>query len=375
MRKKHKARAARAGARARTTARETSERATVENRSDNALAQGLQWPWPIMKTVRCEVLGDIALGAMAGQGGMGKVWLGDASGRAVAVKIVAPHLTHFGEARERFAREIDALARVESPRVAKLLGRGTTACGLPFFVMEQIAGESLAALLERRGPLTPHETGRILAHLFEALAATHAAGAVHRDVKPGNVMVSRAGERSELEATLVDFGVAKTAWRARITLDAHTLGTLRYMSPELLFGASSATASCDLWAAAAVAYECLTGAAPFDGGSIGAMALALDGGVFVPASRAREELPSELDAFFARAFARSEAERFGSAEEMAAAFKLAIAACGALAMREVASPSERRSAPTVRPPAQSGTRLRGGAGEYRVVARRARRAR
>lgn len=373
MKGTRKKRAARAGARARTAPRRPEAVATIENRSDNAVAQGLQWPWPIMKTVRCEVLGDIALGAMAGQGGMGKVWLGDASGRPVAVKILAPHLTHFGEARERFAREIDALARVESPRIAKLLGRGTTSCGLPFFVMEQIAGESLEALLERRGPLTPRETGRVLAHVLEALAAAHAAGAVHRDVKPGNVMVARAGERGELDATLVDFGVAKTAWRARITLDAHTLGTLRYMSPELLFGASAATASCDLWAAAAVAYECLTGSAPFDGGSIGAMALALDAGVFVPPSRAREDLPSEMDAFFARAFARAESERFASADEMAAAFKLAVAACGAPVIP--APPSERRSAPTVRPPAQSGTRLRPGVGEYRVVARRARRAR
>jgi len=273
--------------------------------------------------VRCEPLGTVTLDALAGEGGMGRVWTGRSDAGPVAVKVLAPHLVDTPEAHRRFEREVTIAETLDSRRVPRLLGRGVTADGVPCFAMDLARGLTLEAVLAGAPRLSPARTAAIVGQVLEAIADAHRAGITHRDVKPGNVMVHEAGDA--LDVKLLDFGVARAPWSSSIPLDSHTLGTLRYMSPELLFDARSAGPECDLWAAAVIAYECLTGRAPFPSESLGRFALALDAAAFTPATTLSPTLPDAVDAFFAKAFARDPGARYRSAPELADALAAACA--------------------------------------------------
>lgn len=316
---------------------------------------------PAAAVVRCEPLGAITLGALAGEGGMGRVWTGTSDAGPVAVKVLAPHLVDMPEAHRRFEREITIAETLQSARVPRLLGRGVTADGIPCFAMDMALGVTLEAKLADGARLSPAETAVITCQVLEAIADAHRAGITHRDVKPGNVMVHEAG--GEIDVKLLDFGVARAPWSSSITLDSHTLGTLRYMSPELLFDARGAGPECDLWAVAVIAYECLTGRAPFPSESLGRFALALDAAAFAPATTLAPELPPAVDAVFARAFARDAEARFPSAAELGAAL---AAACAASTQAE---PTPARPARARRSPTAGATRIATTAAARRMAAR------
>ncbi|MEU2350810.1 protein kinase [Modestobacter sp. NPDC049651] len=201
-------------------------------------------------------------------GGMGRVWEGrDALlGRPVAVKVLHEGLSADSTFRDRFRAEARLAGMVNHPNVAAVYDVGEEpADGLAgpvaFLVMELVPAESLARVLDRRGRLPAGETLDLVGQVAAALAAAHAVGVVHRDVKPGNVLV-----RPDGVVKITDFGIARSAGSVPLTRTGEVVGTAYYLSPEQAAGAP-ATAASDVYALGAVAYECLTGHRPFDGES------------------------------------------------------------------------------------------------------------
>jgi hypothetical protein len=203
-----------------------------------------------------------------GNGGMAEVWRATdgRTGRTVAVKRLHPGLAHDPTSRARFAREVEAARTVDHPAAVRVLDAGEGPDGT-WLAMEYLAGGSLAdRLLD--GPLPAVTVAAIGADIAEALAAVHAAGLVHRDVKPSNILLDAAGG-----ARLGDFGIARTEapdGLEDVTATGDVVGTLRFLPPEVLAGGPAAPAS-DVWALGAVLYEALTGRPPFDASSPAAL--------------------------------------------------------------------------------------------------------
>ncbi len=213
-----------------------------------------------------EALGpDYSLEHELGGGGMSRVFVATESalGRRVVVKVLPPDLAA-GVNKERFRREIQLAAQLQHPHIVPLLTAGERG-DLLWFTMPFIEGESLRAILDRRGALSSREVMRILHNIVDALAYAHSRGVVHRDIKPGNILMSGS------HAVVTDFGVAK-ALSAAIPLAGHTtsgmaIGTPAYMAPEQLAADPNADHRVDLYAVGLLAYELLTGASPFSGKS------------------------------------------------------------------------------------------------------------
>ncbi len=213
-----------------------------------------------------EALGpDYNLERELGGGGMSRVFVATerALGRRVVVKVLPPDLAA-GVNKERFRREIQLAAQLQHPHVVPLLTAGERD-DLLWFTMPFIEGESLRVTLDKRGKLPVREVLRILHNVVDALAYAHSRGVVHRDIKPGNILMSGS------HAVVTDFGVAK-ALSAAIPIAGHTtsgmaIGTPAYMAPEQLAADPAADHRVDLYAVGLLAYELLTGTAPFSGTS------------------------------------------------------------------------------------------------------------
>jgi serine/threonine-protein kinase len=297
-----------------------------------------------------DLVGKVRILAPLGEGGMGSVWLGEhlTLETRVAVKFIAERLAQDSAARERFVQEATAAAQIQSGHVVRVLDHGIIEGGLPYIVMERLEGEDLAARLER-GPLAVVETQSVVDQVAHALHAAHELGIVHRDIKPGNVFIGRQDGR--LVCKLLDFGIAKrhTANLRAETSTGSLLGTPYYMSPEQLLSAKHVDARADLWSLSVLAYECLTGALPFPGDTVGAVAIRADRGAFTPPSELRSGLPPSVDAFFVRAFARSADERPGTARTLAEAFAAAVggrAPAGDSSVARAAGHADGHEAPT-----------------------------
>ncbi len=200
-----------------------------------------------------------------GEGGQATVWEAHnvALDARVALKLVHPDADDFGQA-ERLLREAQAVARLRHPAVVRVFDVAQTNDGDWFIVMELLDGECLADKLGegRRVPAT--EAVRLLLPIAEALVAAHAAGIVHRDVKPENIVLARAGKH--LQPKLLDFGIAKrrdTDWK-RTTAKGVLMGTPAYLSPEQAECARDIDQRTDVWSFAVTLYECVTGHLPFD---------------------------------------------------------------------------------------------------------------
>jgi len=212
--------------------------------------------------------GRYRMGALLATGGMGEVWAAHdlLLDRPVAVKVLGGALADDGRAAERLRREARAAGRLEHPSIARVLDLGEHD-GRPYLVMELLEGESLAARIDRAGPMPPAEAARVVAAVAEALEAAHQAGVVHRDVKPGNVFLTSTGA-----VKVLDFGIASAAGDAALTT-GDLLGTAAYLAPERVLG-HRATPAADIYALGVVLYELLAGHRPFDGGSEVELAMA-----------------------------------------------------------------------------------------------------
>jgi serine/threonine protein kinase len=205
-------------------------------------------------------LGPYRLQDRLGEGGMGVVHLArDPEGRAVAVKVLHPLGSEGVNARRRLAREVETMRRVRSPYVAEVLDADVTG-DFPYIVTRFVSGPTLDEMVRTRGPLSGPGLRRLGHGMAEALTAIHAAGVVHRDLKPGNVML--ADDRP----IVIDFGIAQAGDATRLTQTGLVMGTPGYLAPEVIEGEPSSPAS-DVHSWGSTMVFAATGHLPFGGGS------------------------------------------------------------------------------------------------------------
>jgi eukaryotic-like serine/threonine-protein kinase len=255
-----------------------------------------------------------------GHGGMGDIYRATDSvlGREVAVKILADRYSQDASVRERFTREALAAARLSGePNTVTIFDVGEHG-GRPYIVMEFLGGGSLDDVLRREGAQPPQRVFTWLEQAGRALDAAHARGVIHRDVKPGNLLLDRQGN-----VHVADFGIASAAGMDSLTMTGTVLGTAGYLSPEQAQG-DRATPASDRYALGVVAFELLTGSRPFEADSPTAEAAAHVNAP-VPSVSARADLPREIDRCFARALAKDPAERFETCADFVAALRAAFA--------------------------------------------------
>ena len=260
--------------------------------------------------------GRYVLRELIASGGMGEVHLAtdERLGRQVAVKVLSRALTDSPESVERFRREALAAAGLSHPNVARVYDYGVEG-ERHFIVMEHLEGRSLDRLLRDRGSLAPDEAVAIGSQVCAALGAAHRAGIVHRDVKPGNVMVAPDGT-----VKVTDFGISKALGASPLTDTGTILGTAAYLPPEVGRGASAGPKS-DLYSLGIVLYQMLTGQVPFAAESPVAVAMRHVSEDVPAPSGVVPGLPAFLDDVVARATRRDPDERFASAEAMGEALQ------------------------------------------------------
>ena len=202
-------------------------------------------------------------------GGMGEVWRAtdDVLGRDVAVKVLKEEYSGDPGFRQRFRAEARHSAALTHPNIAGVYDYGE-ADRSAYLVMELVPGEPLSDVLAREGSLPPREAMGLLAQAAAGLAVAHAAGVVHRDVKPGNLLVTPDGR-----VKVTDFGIARASDAVPLTATGQVMGTAQYLAPEQAMGRGATSAS-DVYALGVVGYEALAGRRPFDGDSPMAVAMA-----------------------------------------------------------------------------------------------------
>ncbi len=258
--------------------------------------------------------------SVLGRGGMGVVLLAfDAPlGRLVALKVLAPHLAASPAARRRFAREGRAVAGVSHENIVAVYGVDEVG-GLPFLVMEYVPGHSLQERLDAGGPLTLNEVLAIGLPVARGLAAAHARGLVHRDVKPANILLSVGNERQEGPSfslvKLTDFGLARAVDDPRLTQSGVVSGTPLYMAPEQARDEPQDHRA-DLFSLGSVLYAMCTGQAPFRAGSTPAVLRRICEEEPVPVRAVNPAVPEWLAELIAVLHAKDPAGRPASAAEV-----------------------------------------------------------
>lgn len=278
---------------------------------------------------------NIQLVRLLGEGGMGSVWVADhlTLHTQVAVKFMSSALAKDHAAATRFTREATAAAQIKSPHVVQIFDHGITPEGIPYIVMELMEGQDLGKRIETLGALGVEETAKVIAQTCKALAKAHNNGIVHRDIKPDNIFL--VSTEDDIFVKVLDFGIAKQTGGDTgfgMTSTGMMVGTPYYMSPEQLVNAKAVDHRSDLWSLAVVAYHCLTGAVPFDSETFAGLVITIDKGAFTPPSSIRGQVPTVVDAWFAKALSKEPTERFASAKEMADTFILAAGAHAARPM-------------------------------------------
>ena len=209
-------------------------------------------------------LGQYRLVQRIGEGGMGVVHLAlDRHGRAVAVKVLRQHIAHDPDARARLKREVATLGRIRSPFVAPIIDADVDGA-TPYIVTRYVPGPSLDDHVGERGLLPPAELHRVASGLADALDAIHSAGVVHRDVKPGNVLLVDG------DPVLIDFGIAHVTDDIRLTMTGLVMGTPGYLAPEVVAG-EDVTPATDWWGWAATTAFAASGTPPFGKGAMSAV--------------------------------------------------------------------------------------------------------
>ncbi|MGQ4617513.1 protein kinase domain-containing protein [Nocardia sp. R7R-8] len=313
--------------------------------------------------------GNYRLERLLGRGGMGEVWLAhDQHGRAVALKVLSAAYTADSLYRQRFEREARLGATARSPHIVPVHAFGEVD-GHLFLEMTYIDGVDLGTRL-KSGPLPSDRAVDVIAQAAAALDAAHASGLVHRDVKPGNILLHTSGF-----VYLIDFGIARAADGTALTATGLVVGTLGYMAPERFTGTVDARS--DVYSLACVLYETLTGQPPFGTGDPAQQMRAHLMAEPPRAARSAPGVPAALDDVIAKGMAKEPDARYGSAGEFAAAASAVLnrstparpsppvagstAPRGRTPTRVMHAPTSAQPTPEVRPPAapgQHGPRLK-----------------
>ena len=269
------------------------------------------------------VAGKYRIEKVVARGGMGVVYAAHHMllDQRVALKVLlvgtdAPN----EEIIERFVREAQAAARLQSEHVVRVMDVGSLEHGAPFLVMEYLHGCDLDELLSLNGPLGIQDVADYMLQALAALAQAHAAGIVHRDIKPANLFLAVRPDGTNV-LKVVDFGISKqpmnqARWR-KLTGEA-MLGTPAYMSPEQLRNTQGVDARADIWSIGVVMSELLTGQIPFDGDSPGAAFAAILERDPVPIGEHRANVPPDIEQIILRCLRRDPADRFADVGELAA---------------------------------------------------------
>jgi eukaryotic-like serine/threonine-protein kinase len=262
--------------------------------------------------------GRYQLGELLGRGGMADVYAGtDARlGRKVAIKLLRPALASDPAFRSRFRREAQDAAKMAHPSIVRIFDAGeetvTSPSGadlqVPFIIMEQVDGRTLASLIAK-GPLDPHQAAGIAEQVLTALEYSHRSGLVHRDIKPGNIMITPTGQ-----VKVMDFGIARAISETSATIaeTSTIVGTAQYFSPEQARG-EAVDARTDLYSTGIVLFEMLTGRAPFVGENPVAVAYQHVNQAAVRPSAINARVSPALDAVVLRAISKDRFERYQSA--------------------------------------------------------------
>ena len=257
--------------------------------------------------------------SLLARGGMGEVYLATQSfpERKVALKLLPHDLAIDAAFRERFIRESNAAASVEHPNIVPVYGAGE-ASGELYIAMRYVDGEDLRALLDREGPIAPERAVRICSQIADALEEAHEHGLVHRDVKPGNILVSK-GDR----AYLTDFGlIRRSKLETDLTKTGQFMGTVDYIAPEQIKG-DEVDGRADVYSLGCVLYECLVGEPPFRKDTeVASLYAHLEDPPPRPSMR-NPAVPTALDGIVLKAIAKRPTDRFATGSDLAAALRAA----------------------------------------------------
>ncbi|MFN8162859.1 MAG: protein kinase [Solirubrobacterales bacterium] len=269
--------------------------------------------------------GRYETGERLGSGGMSNVYKATDRilERTVAVKILAEHLSDDERFVARFRREALAVAKLIHPNIVQVYDTGVDD-GRHYIVMEYVEGRSGAQILQRQGPVDPEIAAEIGIQACAGLDYAHRRGIIHRDVKPGNLMiVGGPVGGGEMTVKLTDFGIARAIEQTRITQVGSVVGTAAYLAPEQVRG-EEATPATDVYALGVVLYQFLTGRLPHEGSSLAELAVRQQNERPLPPSTYNDEVPETLGAAVLRALEGDPNRRYASADELASGLRLGL---------------------------------------------------
>ena len=269
--------------------------------------------------------GRYETGEKLGTGGMSNVYKATDRilERTVAVKILAEHLSDDERFVARFRREALAVAKLIHPNIVQVYDTGKDE-GRHYIVMEYVEGRSGAQILQRQGPVEPEIAAEIGVQACAGLDYAHRRGIIHRDVKPGNLMiVGGPVGGGEMIVKLTDFGIARAIEQTRITQVGSVVGTAAYLAPEQVRG-EEATPATDVYALGVVLYQFLTGRLPYEGSSLAELAVRQQNETPLPPDTYNSEVPETLGAAVLRALEGDPNRRYASADELAAGLRLGM---------------------------------------------------
>jgi beta-lactam-binding protein with PASTA domain/predicted Ser/Thr protein kinase len=255
--------------------------------------------------------GRYELDGVLGHGGMAEVFLGTdrVLGRRIAIKVLSDRFARDGSFVARFRREAQSAAALNHPNVVSVFDTGSDD-GTHFIVMEYVRGKTLSEVIRADAPLMPERAAEIAQGVAQALAFAHRGGIIHRDVKPGNIMLTPTGD-----VKVMDFGIARATASESLTQTATVLGTATYFSPEQAQG-EPVDARSDIYSLGIVLYEMLTSQPPFAGDSAVTIAYKHVREDPVPPRQLNSDVPAGLDAIVMKCLAKNPANRYQTVEEL-----------------------------------------------------------
>jgi serine/threonine-protein kinase len=268
-------------------------------------------------------LGQYQLGEKLGEGGMGEVYLAEHQflKRPAALKLIKPDSSANPIALARFEREVQSAAMLSHPSTIQIFDYGHTEAGTFYYVMEYLPGLNLSDLVRQFGPLEPGRIVYLMRQVCGALGEAHRYGLVHRDLKPGNILVAILGGKCDV-AKVLDFGLVKltsTPGAVQLTADYTVSGTPQYMSPEQATASEHIDGRADIYALGGIMYFLLAGKPPFQGNNPTELMIAHARDPVVPPSQLRPDCPADLEAVVLRCLDKKPEDRYSDTRALAAA--------------------------------------------------------